>query len=394
MRSGQISFKHKNVVIIGGGNQAAKKADDFLKEEACVKVISKDFLESINEDVRVYKEYDITDIEDAFLVYACTNDKELNHCIVKDANAKNILSASVHKDEEATFHPLYMSDLDNMHIAFSTKGASPAYLKKVEESFKELYENNFKDLLNDLKCIREYVLASSLEANQRREMLKSIAEMSKEDICFYRKAIENKEALVLVFHGNDSLEADMLIKTLISSLKIPCTYALLKKDTTRSLVKIKEYLDLLKIPTKYQPMFLEDGYCVSKMRRIIKETGEEMLLDQKMIESLNSIFEEEKQVILVVHDTKTKQVKTKLQKYLSKHILVMELEEDLPVLNKEEEICLSGLFVLPGKHLKEDVLSECGIYGKLLVAGYCVKKENRSLIEMNVLQEKLAIKYK
>lgn len=392
MRSAQISFKNKKVVIVGGGKQALKKVQDFLKEEADVKVISLHAIESISQDIVTLKPYDKKDIEGAFLVFACTDNKKLNHQIVIDANMQNSLSASVHKDDEATYHPLRFKEYNQMHLALSTNGAYPAYMDVMLKTFEEIYYTQFETTLEDLRFIREHVLCLNIE--NKTTLLRSIAKVSKKQIAFYKEAIKANQAVVFVFHGNEEATSARMIEDVLMTIHQPVFYAYLKEDTKHSIYTIKEHLSLLGVENViYQPMVLEKGYCFHKIKEITIQC-EDVLINESVIKDLICAYAHLEQVLFVVHDTKNKTFVSMIEKHLPTNIKVMTLKDEVPVFDRNKDVHLIGLFILSATHLKEDVLGDNGIYGKLIKAGYSVHKDNACLLEKDYFKKCIYNKYK
>lgn len=161
MRSAQISFANKKVWIIGGGNQALKKGRQFIDEGADVTFVSPFVREEIVALVHdgvchlIQSPYDIEVIREGFFVYGCTDSREINHQVVLDGNQKGMLSASVHKDADASYHPLQFVNYPNMHVAVSTNGASPAYNTEILEEFHKAYTATHHERLAQLREERD-----------------------------------------------------------------------------------------------------------------------------------------------------------------------------------------------------------------------------------------------
>ena len=393
MRSAQISFKNKKVVIVGGGKQAYKRVQQFLSEEAKVQVITSTLYADISEEIVCIKQYEKQDLKDAFLVFACTDDKELNKKIVEDANSLNVLSASVHKDMNATYHPLQSKDYENMHLALSTNGAYPAYIPKMMQDMEEVYKDKYQQVLSDLRILREFILSLNLSQEERTSLLREIAMLDAKQIHFYKEATQKQKALILVFHGNDEKESIAIIEEVIKELDIPSFYAFIKENAEVSLEEVKKHLELLQIKKViYQPMFLEEGYCYKKMEKIIHK-HEPLLFNEKNIKRLSKAYDDAKQHLIVVHDSKERKFINKLKQYMPLNVNVISLDENTPFLYKDKQVELSGMFVLPGKHLLVDVLSEEGIYGKLKQDGYIVNCSNCCLLHLPVFRKILTDKY-
>lgn len=171
MKSARISFRNKTVWIIGAGNQAMVKGQQFIEEGAKVIFVApschEDFPEWLGKSNSLYQNgsyqkkcYEKDDIHCGLLVYACTDNRKLNHQIVLDVNDIGLLSASVHGDEDATYHPLQSADYPHMHVAFSTNGAAPSYNRVLLEEMGASYQAIHHEKLSKLRVDRQAHLES------------------------------------------------------------------------------------------------------------------------------------------------------------------------------------------------------------------------------------------
>jgi siroheme synthase-like protein len=89
-----INIKDKLVILIGGGKTAFHKATLLCRFTQKATVISPDFHEGFEQlPFRlVRKNYEISDLEGAFLVYICTEQPELNASVKADCEKRGILA--------------------------------------------------------------------------------------------------------------------------------------------------------------------------------------------------------------------------------------------------------------------------------------------------------------
>lgn len=88
-----LNVEGKKIVIIGGGKVALHKVQLLQRFKTTITVVAKEPLpEIINAGVNVIeKAFEPTDLSDSFLVYACTNNRELNAQISALCHNQNIL---------------------------------------------------------------------------------------------------------------------------------------------------------------------------------------------------------------------------------------------------------------------------------------------------------------
>lgn len=84
-----VNIADKQIVIIGGGNVGWHKAVLLNRFTDRIKVISPDFIDEFRQISChcIRKCYEPDDVRDAFLVYACTDDRLLNEQIRRDAES-------------------------------------------------------------------------------------------------------------------------------------------------------------------------------------------------------------------------------------------------------------------------------------------------------------------
>lgn len=392
MRSAQLSFCKKKVWIIGSGKQAIKKGLEFEIEGAQVIYIAKEISVDLKDKEYIHKSYEKNDINDGFLVYACTDNKKLNHQIVIDANEKGMLSASVHKDKDATYHPLRFEDYPYLHIAMSTKGSYPFYMDILFKEIDELYENKYHKVLECLSKIRSYLLSLKLSVVDRRSLLKDISEIEYEQLVLLVDIIEIKKVLFLVFHGNSGTDTSYITKNIMAwNTPIPVSYAFLKSEKKGlSLSWWKSMLEKLQIISVfYQPMLLEDGFIMGQLKEQLKIDSILSLLfeTEKAIKAILSCYAQ-KDGLLVLHDSKQKNFYKMIKEYAPSNLHVMMLNESIPDdLPNDIELMLYNGFMLKGKHYYKDVFSKDGIYGMLCKKGYRVSCFDKCILELPVMKD-------
>ena len=89
-----VNIAGRKILIVGGGKTGYHKASVLSRFTAEVTVISPEFHDGFGDlPFRlVKKEYERTDLEGAFMVYACTGNETLNVRIKNDAGARGVLA--------------------------------------------------------------------------------------------------------------------------------------------------------------------------------------------------------------------------------------------------------------------------------------------------------------
>src|SRR3954454_4532967 len=124
-----LNLDGKKVVVIGGGKIAERKITGLMETRADITVISLELTYRLNEYAQAgkitWKEKDFTDldIQDAFLIIAATNQREVNLAVQKAAKPHQLISL-VDDPEASNFILPSVVKRGRLSIAVSTSGAS------------------------------------------------------------------------------------------------------------------------------------------------------------------------------------------------------------------------------------------------------------------------------
>ncbi len=210
-----LDIENKNVLVIGAGIEGTKKIRLLGDHKCNITVIS----ENIGPDVVNYKKkYNlktitkkITDVDilnefdDAFIIFAVTNDKHLNRKITTWARQRKILTYSVDDSQQSDFGFLSIIDIeDSIQIAVSTLGKSPVMAKIIRGKIEDAIKNII--VKADIDNIKIQAFA--------REQAKKHIENPKERKEFLRSLINNPEIQWLISKNNIDKVKERIINTL------------------------------------------------------------------------------------------------------------------------------------------------------------------------------------
>ncbi|MGG5736519.1 MULTISPECIES: NAD(P)-binding protein [Bacillus cereus group] len=178
-----VRVDKKRVVVIGGGKVAGFKIVPLLKQGADIIVISTELDANLvklveEKQIRWYqREYEKSDIADAFLVVAATSDSVLNEQIAEDASANQLVNV-ITNPESGNVHFPAAIHRGLLNVAVSTGGASPKLAKKIRDDIANKYDENYESYLDFLYEVRIKVKELQVEKRQKnillQEVLKSI----------------------------------------------------------------------------------------------------------------------------------------------------------------------------------------------------------------------------
>jgi len=151
------------VLVVGGGTIALRKVQTLLDHGAIVQIVSPQLVpelkELINDTTCLWseKEYSTEDIQEAILVFSCTEKEEVNARVSLDAKAHHRPANVVDDPEKCSFIVPSIMEQGDLKIAVSTGGSSPIVARQVRAELQTLYGSEMAEYLTLLKTWRTIV---------------------------------------------------------------------------------------------------------------------------------------------------------------------------------------------------------------------------------------------
>jgi len=155
-----MDMNELKVLVVGGGAIATEKLEklvDFTKEITVLALRVDDDAKSIIDKYglvlyqRAYEKGDITGFD---IVIVATDTVILHKEIYEESRGSRILVNSVDNTEYCDFiFPSYVKK-DELTIAFSTGGASPAFAKQIRQHFEKIIPDSVGEFLQKMKALR------------------------------------------------------------------------------------------------------------------------------------------------------------------------------------------------------------------------------------------------
>ena len=158
-----IKLDNKKILIVGGGNIAYEKLDHLLDFTQDIYVIASEFSDEMMS--RIKKEnlgfekrgYIKGDIQEYAVVVVAIDNIPLQADIFEESKGYNCLCNCVDSVEHCDFiFPAYIKK-DDLTIAISTSGASPAMAKQLKIYLRELIPDSISEFLKEMKNLRKTV---------------------------------------------------------------------------------------------------------------------------------------------------------------------------------------------------------------------------------------------
>ncbi len=176
-----IVLEGKKCVVAGGGRVAARKVEDLLKAGALVTVISPELtpaLLRLVENGRIsHKKRRMrnSDLANAYLAIAATDDEETNLRVARLSREKDILVNITDHPELCTFIVPSSFLRGPLQVAISTSGASPALARAIRRDMQKRYGSVFGSYLAKVQALRKKAVESISSSKQRGKFLRMLA---------------------------------------------------------------------------------------------------------------------------------------------------------------------------------------------------------------------------
>ena len=330
-----INFKDKTVVIVGGGAVASRKALQFLKEGAKVKIIASRIdrkLEALEVE-KYLTDYQPKYLQNAFFVYIATDDCELNNQIIRDADELGVLCACA-TSSMASLKAMKVVETENLLLGISTKGQYPAFTKKLAYELEQ-----YDDYLSALSNIRRLVLLNNLvNKHDRKQFFKQLMYFEKTELDMLLMFILEKEGSLLIFTAQCMNVIDYFAEQ-VSAMSL-C----LKEIDFQDKLKI---LMMLKIKWQIQPMVISYGKIYDKISKMCspKEVAAPLFNSEILLEQL---YSNKVKRLFIIHPRSN----SKLFDILSRYGSVCAF--NTKIIGEYEQII--PFVLLPGYHYQNDIL--------------------------------------
>jgi len=139
-----LNITDKDILIVGGGKVAFHKIKLLQVFTDRIHVVAKEICDEILSLglPTTYKAYEPGILDDYFLVYACTNIRELNKQIYEDAHHKGILVNVVDNPPLCDFVSPAIYKKENMTVAVGSNAEDVYASIALRNKIKDFLENN------------------------------------------------------------------------------------------------------------------------------------------------------------------------------------------------------------------------------------------------------------
>ncbi|MFC5402103.1 precorrin-2 dehydrogenase/sirohydrochlorin ferrochelatase family protein [Cohnella soli] len=178
-------------LVVGGGEVAERKTEGLLDAGASVTIVSPAATPRLSEWAAtgrlrwLVRQAAGTDVEGATLVFAATDDPDVNRAIADAARERGIPVNVADDGEAGDFLVPATVRRGELILAASASGAGPAFASRIARELATSYGPDYASLVDTLKEIRQFVKTQVIDATERRKLLRAAS--GDEAIAIWRK---------------------------------------------------------------------------------------------------------------------------------------------------------------------------------------------------------------
>ena len=136
-----IDLNNKEILIVGGGKIASRRAETLSRCGAKITAVSLNFNKDFPE---VYKKisraFNIDDIQEKFFfIIAATNDREINKLISDTAKLKKIPVNVCDSQNDCDFYFPSLINIENIAVSVSTAGLDASLTRKLSDRLRRVW---------------------------------------------------------------------------------------------------------------------------------------------------------------------------------------------------------------------------------------------------------------
>jgi precorrin-2 dehydrogenase/sirohydrochlorin ferrochelatase len=159
-----LDLAGRRVLVVGGGEIAARKVSGLLCAGAVVTVVAPDAVAEIAQDPDVrwhQREYRRGEVASYRLAITATDDPAVNRQVARDGEAANVLVNSADDPANCSFILPAVVRRGDLQLTVSTNGRSPAFASWARRRLEETFTDTHAQLLELLGEVREELRAAN-----------------------------------------------------------------------------------------------------------------------------------------------------------------------------------------------------------------------------------------
>ncbi len=197
-----LDVKNQRCLVIGGGSVASRKVRGLLAEGALVRVVARVAEAPVRRLADegaiqlVMREYRPSDLEGVVLVFAATDDREVNRRIWKDARGRGLWVNVADAPEYCTFHLPARVKRGSFQVAIASAGDAPFLVRRFREYLETRIGPEWRLWIAAARRFRDDVRQQSIDSQARERLFDT----------FFRATFDPETLQVRIPHDRELAE--------------------------------------------------------------------------------------------------------------------------------------------------------------------------------------------
>ena len=172
-----LEVKNRRVLIVGGGEVAARKARSLLKAGATqVVCVAPEFCEEMPQEVQLTCEaYQPSHLERAELVFAATDRPQVNDAVMRDAHQRNLLVNRADADDDQPGDFVVPAMLRRGELLLAISAGSPALSAMIRDRLADLLDTRWQPMAEAMSELRPWIRSAPIDISSRRDIFRELA---------------------------------------------------------------------------------------------------------------------------------------------------------------------------------------------------------------------------
>ncbi|HEY4933007.1 MAG TPA: bifunctional precorrin-2 dehydrogenase/sirohydrochlorin ferrochelatase [Terriglobales bacterium] len=176
-----LKLEGKPCLVVGGGRIAEGKIAGLLRSGARVTVVSPELtavLATLAESGAMdwkRRNFEIADLDGAFLLVAATSSFDANALIYQEADRHGILCNAVDQPDQCHFYYPAVVDRGPLQIAISTAGLSPSLAQRLRKDLEIQFGPEYEGWVEWLGRVRSALMSRGSDFETRKRILGRLA---------------------------------------------------------------------------------------------------------------------------------------------------------------------------------------------------------------------------
>ncbi len=169
-----LQLENQLVVIIGGGSVARRKLPGLLATGARIRIIDPAPASELPQHpqlTHLKREYQLQDLTSARLIFAATDNPQINQQVAREAATLGILCCRVDNAEDSDFTTPACLLRPPLTISVSSSGTSPAMAAALRDKLDEMIPASWQTATRLVAAIRQKVLTESRQIPYNQQVL-------------------------------------------------------------------------------------------------------------------------------------------------------------------------------------------------------------------------------